>query len=277
MTIYEKIEKIENSIISLAGDRNSKGDYGKETDKYVSKDKMEKVIKPRIKKEKLFLKQEVIESDIKIENYNETKKYFDKSTKMEKIDTYEKVMYIAKVKMLFTFIDTQTGEEVSFQFSASANNNSNGGNAYGSALSYAIRNFYKTIFNIVTGNKDKFTDETPTEKDLIKETEEKEIIEEPHPLQFKSIDGEKEYYNSGTGWGPLNADDKPIGKTKAIEFAKNLKDNYPRIYEFKINQIKMFFKLDKLENLTLNHLKKLEQVQFDIDSLIKGVNLSKAV
>lgn len=174
MTIYEKIEKIENSIVSLAGDSNSKGDKGKDSDKYVSKDKMEEVIKPRIKAENLFLKREVVDSDVKMINYNETKKYFDKYTKTEKIETSEKVMYIATVKMLFTFIDTQTGEQVSFQFGASANNNSNGGNAYGSAISYSIRNFYKTVFNITTGEKDSFI----SEGDVVQLENNTKIIEE---------------------------------------------------------------------------------------------------
>lgn len=271
MTIYEKIEKIEESIISLAGDCNSKGDYGKSTDKYVSKEKMEKHLKPRIKNEKLFLKQEVLESNIQVANYNETKKVFDKYTKDEKIETYEKVMYIATVKMMFTFIDRTTGEEISFQFSASANNNSNGGNAYGSAISYAVRNFYKTIFNITTGDKDEF------KKDNIEPTivPEKDEI---HPLKFEKIDGKnkKEYYNSETGWAPLSEEDNPIGKSNAVKIAEELKRISPRLYEFKIQQIKTHFKIDKLEQLTNKNLKRLQDVSYDIDNLIKSY-INKAV
>ena len=227
MNIYEKIEAIEKSIISLAGDKTTDGKPNGKN--YISLEKMEKKLSPLFQKYKLFLKKEVTKSNSSCSTYEQ---------KTEKYGTQTKVMYFVDVEATFTFIDISSGESLDFKFCGSDNKNTNAGQCYSSAVSYARRNFYKTIFNIEIGTKDNILEELEDKKDIVSET--------------------------------VDEDSKQMSKVYCKTLVNALKDKYgEQGYILQINKIKAKHKLEKLEKLLLADFKQIVKTNFDIDEYIK--------
>lgn len=132
MEIYKKLLTIQQKINGLSKD--SKGfNY-----QYVSGSKVLGAIKPLMNEQGLLLKQEIIKTSREIVTY-----------KSKNIDKTE-VLY--DVDLLFTWIDTETGEKDENKFSASGMNGFDKG--IGSALTYAERYFLLKYFHIATDEDD---------------------------------------------------------------------------------------------------------------------------
>ena len=132
MNIYKKIFKIQEAVNGLSKDTKAFG-YD-----YVSGSKLLSIIKPIMNKEKLILKQEVID----IENLRQ-----DYKTK-----NGEKSEILSKVMMKFTWVCVDTGETDVNLFGANGQNGFDKG--VGSALTYAERYFLLKYFHIATDEDD---------------------------------------------------------------------------------------------------------------------------
>ena len=245
MNIYEKIEAIEKSIISLSGDKATNGKS------YISLEKMEKNLSPLFQKHKLFLKKEVTKSSSSCSTYTQ---------EGSQNTTQTKIMYFVDVEATFTFIDTSSGESLDFKFCGSDNKNTNADQCYSSAVSYVRRNFYKTIFNLEIGARDNIA-EKAEQKDGIgtSEVPTKEINETPGKKYF--VNGEHR---------ELTEDEKPLSKTYYKTLVETLKKKYGEGgFIQQINRIKAKHKISKLTNLTLGSYKDIVRINFDIEQYTK--------
>lgn len=132
MGVYKKIFKIQEAVNGLSKDSQAFG-YD-----YVSGSKILSIIKPIMNKEKLILKQEIIE----IENLRQD--YEAKKGNKSEI--------LSKVMMRFTWVCVETGETDINLFGANGQNGFDKG--VGSALTYAERYFLLKYFHIATDEDD---------------------------------------------------------------------------------------------------------------------------
>lgn len=132
MSIYKKLLEIQKYVNGLAKDGQG---YGY---KYVTGDKIIKLIRPKMNVLGLLLKQEVLSIENERQDYTT-----NKGNKSE---------ILSKVMMRFTWVDTETGEKDENLFGANGQNDWEKG--LGSALTYAERYFLLKYFHIATDQDD---------------------------------------------------------------------------------------------------------------------------
>lgn len=252
MSIYKKIQTIEKNVVSLKGDKASNGDKAIKKNWYVTLEKMERTLTEQFEKYNLFFKREVTKSTSNMQPYQEIN---DKTTST-------KIMYFSDVEMTFTFIDTTTGEELEYKFCGSDNKNTNAGQAYGGAVRYARRNFYKVVFNIETSDKDVINSEN---------IEDVTVVPEVKKPTFYNIDGpqnKKQVYDNGV-YRELTEDEQPI---KEIHL-RTLKSEANKKYKERDNEVLKLLtrrcKVNSLEELPLKVFKDLCVMKFDIEDYKK--------
>lgn len=132
LNIYQKLLKIQQSIMGLKKDKKSFG-YD-----YVTGTKLLEYIKPLMNEHGLLLKQEVLSSTNVRMDYN--------------AKSGAKCEILTKLDMRFTWIDSETGEKDENLFGANGQNDFEKG--YGSALTYGERYFLLKYFHIATDEDD---------------------------------------------------------------------------------------------------------------------------
>jgi hypothetical protein len=132
MEIYKKLGRIQEAIKGLSKDKKSHN-YD-----YVTGNKLLSFLKPLMDKEGLLLKQEI--TDIQNVRQDYKTKYGDKSE------------ILTTIKMLFTWVDIETGEKDENRFAANGQNDWEKG--LGSALTYGERYFLLKYFHIQTDKDD---------------------------------------------------------------------------------------------------------------------------
>lgn len=148
MNIYQKLHKIQSSILGLGKDKKG-NNY-----EYVTGNKVLSEIKPLMNDLGLLLKQEVISID------NVRQDYATRNGNKSEINS--------KVMMRFTWVDVETGEKDENLFGANGQNDWDKG--VGSALTYGERYFLLKYFHIATDeddidNPDRKKEEPETIKD----------------------------------------------------------------------------------------------------------------
>lgn len=169
MAIYEKLFKIQQEVIGLGKDKETY-QYS-----YVTGTKILGIIKPLMNREKLILKQEVLEIENTRQDY--------------KVKSGDKTEILSKVMMRFTWVDTETGEKDENLFGANGQNGFDKG--VGSALTYAERYFLLKYFHISTDEDCIDARKEETDEDLVPELIEKlDLKEVPNNeiYVFKSSD-----------------------------------------------------------------------------------------
>ena len=139
--IFKKLLEIQKHVKALGKDSKSFS-YD-----YVSGSKVLDAIKPLMNEQGLILKQEVIELDNTQITY--------------KTKNGEKTEVLSKAKMIFTWVDAETGETDANVFYANGFNDFEKG--LGSALTYAERYFLLKYFHIPTDEDDI---DNPTRKQI---------------------------------------------------------------------------------------------------------------
>lgn len=132
MNIYQKLHKIQSSILGLGKDKKG-NNY-----EYVTGNKVLSEIKPLMNDLGLLLKQEVISID------NVRQDYATRNGNKSEINS--------KVMMRFTWVDVETGEKDENLFGANGQNDWDKG--VGSALTYGERYFLLKYFHIATDEDD---------------------------------------------------------------------------------------------------------------------------
>ena len=132
MNLFQKLLEIQKTVVGLGKDSKSFG-Y-----QYVSGSKVLEHIKPMMNELGIILKQEVLD----IENTRQD--YTTKSGSKSEI--------LTKARMMFTWIDCETGERDENYFAANGQNDWEKG--LGSALTYAERYFLLKYFHISTDEDD---------------------------------------------------------------------------------------------------------------------------
>ncbi len=138
MNIYQKLLKIQQAVMGLGKDKDTKSPQNPNGYAYVTGAKVLDNIKPLMNELGLLLKQEVLSS---------TNLRMDYNTKFG-----SKTEILTKLDMRFTWIDTETGEKDENLFGANGQNDYEKG--YGSALTYAERYFLLKYFHIATDEDD---------------------------------------------------------------------------------------------------------------------------
>jgi hypothetical protein len=138
MNIYQKLLKIQQAVMGLGKDKDTKSPQNPNGYAYVTGAKVLDNIKPLMNELGLILKQEVLSS---------TNVRMDYNTKFG-----SKTEILTKLDMKFTWIDTETGEKDENLFGANGQNDYEKG--YGSALTYAERYFLLKYFHIATDEDD---------------------------------------------------------------------------------------------------------------------------
>jgi len=144
--IYQKLLKIQKEVKALKKDKKS---FSYE---YVTGNKLLSFIRPLMDREGLLLKQEVTSIDnVRID-------YETKKGSKEEMHT--------KVMMIFTWVDSETGEKDINLFGANGQNDWEKG--FGSALTYAERYFLLKYFHIATDEDDVDNPDRTTSKAIAK-------------------------------------------------------------------------------------------------------------
>lgn len=131
-TIYKKLLEIQRAVVGLAKD--AKGNAGD----YVTGNKILSIVRPMMDKLGLVLVPEVVDSEFTPQTY-QTK-------------NGEKKEMFCRLKIQFTWIDTQSGEKVTHQWASTGMNGYDKG--YGSALTYGERYYLLKLFHIATDKDD---------------------------------------------------------------------------------------------------------------------------
>jgi hypothetical protein len=163
-TIYQKLHKIQESIIALKKNAQAHG-YN-----YLNGEKLLDHIKPLMNQHGLLLKQEVLS----IENSR-----MDYATKSNP----NKSEILSKVMMRFTWVDVTTGEKDENLFGANGQNDWDKG--VGSALTYGERYFLLKYFHISTDEDD--VDNPNRKKDINYQQPAKPTLTEGSDLWNKAI------------------------------------------------------------------------------------------
>lgn len=253
MSLLKKIKKIENTVISLVGDKSSNGDKAFKKNPYISLEKIEDTFLELFDKNDLYLKREVIKAESNMQAYTENDG--------KSIST--KIMYFANVDLLFSIFDMTSGESIEFKFSGTSNSNTNAGHAYGAAIKYARRKFFEVVFSVKTSDKDLIENNQTNNKNTTNEHN----IEK---LTFHKIDGpqNKQVYENGE-YRNLTEDEKPI---KEIHL-KTLKSEVNKIYKEKAEEMLRLLiircRVTSLNQLPLKVYKELCMIKFDIENYKK--------
>lgn len=138
LNIYQKLLKIQQAIVGLGKDKDTKSDKNPTGYAYVTGSKVLEHIKPLMNQYGLLLKQEVVSAENTRQDY--ATKYGSKSE------------ILTKVMMKFTWVDCETGDKDENLFGANGQNDWEKG--FGSALTYAERYFLLKYFHIATDEDD---------------------------------------------------------------------------------------------------------------------------
>lgn len=139
LNLFQKLLEVKKAITYL-----KKGEKSYQYD-YVGGEAVLGAINPELNLRGIFLKSEVLEVKTQV---LKTGTRLDKNLK-QVVDKFE-VLY--DVSMMFTFIDTETGEKDENRWHGSGINGEEKG--FGSALTYSERYFFLKYFNIATGKDD---------------------------------------------------------------------------------------------------------------------------
>lgn len=253
MCLLKKIKKIENTVISLVGDKSSNGDKAFKKNPYISLEKIEDTFLELFDKNDLYLKREVIKTESNMQTYTEN----------DGKSLLTKIMYFANVDLLFSIIDMTSGESIEYKFSGTSNSNTNAGHAYGSAIKYARRKFFEVVFSVKTSDKDLIENNQTNNKNTTNEHN----IEK---LTFHKIDGpqNKQVYENGE-YRNLTEDEKPIKeihlRTLKSEINKLYKDKAETMFTLLTNKCR----ISHLHELPLKTYKELCMIKFDIENYKK--------
>lgn len=139
LNLFQKLLEVKKAITYL-----QKGEKGYQYN-YVGGEAVLGAINPELNVRGIFLKSEVTEVKTQV---LKTGTRMDNNLK-QVVDKFE-ILY--DVSMVFTFIDTETGEKDENRWHGSGINGEEKG--YGSALTYAERYFFLKYFNISSGKDD---------------------------------------------------------------------------------------------------------------------------
>lgn len=132
MSLYLKILELQKAVVGLTKD--AKGNAGE----YVSGNKLLSIIRPKMDALGLLLIPEVEQATFNREDYNTSK-----GAKSE---------MFCGLKMVFTWVDAETGESLPCHWASSGMNGFDKG--YGSALTYGERYFLLKFFHVATDRDD---------------------------------------------------------------------------------------------------------------------------
>lgn len=132
MGIYTKLLALQQAVVGLTKDKK-----GNSYD-YVSGDKILGIVRPQMDKLGLLLIPEVEESSFTRQDYSTSKG--------------EKSEIFCTLKLMFTWVDAETGETLVCRWASSGMNNWDKG--LGSALTYGERYFLLKFFHIATDKDD---------------------------------------------------------------------------------------------------------------------------
>ncbi len=130
--IYKKLLEIQKAVVGLAKD--AKGNAGD----YVTGNKILSIVRPMMDKLGLILIPEVVDSSFEPQTYLTSKG--------------EKKEMFCRLKLQFTWVDTQSGDAVTHQWASTGMNGFDKG--YGSALTYGERYYLLKLFHIATDKDD---------------------------------------------------------------------------------------------------------------------------
>ena len=204
MSIYKKLLEMQKFANGLKKD--VKGD-GRNTFDHLSGEKLIGVLRPKMNELGLLLKPEVLELEHERQDYKT--KFSEKS----------EILY--KAKMVFTWIDTDTGEKDECRFYGTGMNNWEKG--FGSCLTYAERYFLMKYFHIPTDKDD--VDSRPSLDSVtvvpIKPNQLKQIniLISQIGVDTKKVEDKKKLYD----WLKITSL-KEISESKANEIIKKLKE-----------------------------------------------------
>lgn len=139
LNLFQKLLEVKKAITYL-----QKGEKGYQYN-YVGGEAVLGAINPELNVRGIFLKSEVTEVKTQV---LKTGTRMDNNLK-QVVDKFE-ILY--DVSMMFTFIDTETGEKDENRWHGSGINGEEKG--FGSALTYSERYFFLKYFNIATGKDD---------------------------------------------------------------------------------------------------------------------------
>jgi len=145
MSIYKKLHKLQEAIKGLSKDKKSHN-YD-----YVTGNKLLSFIKPLMDENGLLLKQEITDITNVRQDYKVYDKWMDNGNGGKGV-WKDKSEILTTIKMLFTWIDIDTGESDKNQFAANGQNDWEKG--LGSALTYGERYFLLKYFHIQTDKDD---------------------------------------------------------------------------------------------------------------------------
>lgn len=145
--LYKKLLELQKAVVGLTKDKAGNS-Y-----QYVSGDKVLSIVRPTMDNLGLLLIPEVEEASYTRQDYN----LFDKNGNPK-----PKSEIFCSLKLKFTWVDTETGEELVCYWASSGQNNWDKG--LGSALTYGERYFLLKFFHIATDKDDVDAPKTPEEE-----------------------------------------------------------------------------------------------------------------
>ena len=145
--LYKKLLELQKAVVGLTKDKAGNS-Y-----QYVSGDKVLSIVRPTMDNLGLLLIPEVEEASYTRQDYN----LFDKNGNPK-----PKSEMFCSLKLKFTWVDTETGEELVCYWASSGQNNWDKG--LGSALTYGERYFLLKFFHIATDKDDVDAPKTPEEE-----------------------------------------------------------------------------------------------------------------
>lgn len=146
-SLYKKLLELQKAVVGLTKDKAGNS-Y-----QYVSGDKVLSIVRPTMDNLGLLLIPEVEEASYTRQDYN----LFDKNGNPK-----PKSEIFCSLKLKFTWVDTETGEELVCYWASSGQNNWDKG--LGSALTYGERYFLLKFFHIATDKDDVDAPKTPEEE-----------------------------------------------------------------------------------------------------------------
>ena len=137
--LFKKLLEVKKKVTYIQQDKEGQN-Y-----KYASGSAVLGQVNPLLNSQGVFLKTEVLES-----SYERIESGVREDYKLKKV--VPRIQYLYKIKVLYTFIDTDTGAtEVNRWEAFGCNDNEKG---FGSALTYSERYFFLKYFNIATDKDD---------------------------------------------------------------------------------------------------------------------------
>jgi len=139
MNLLQKLHDIQEKVLGLGKDKDTKSQYNPNGFKYVTGDKVISAIKPLMNQHKIILKQEVLTMENQPITYLNSK-------------GNNKTEVLTSLHFKFTWIDTESGEREECLFAANGMNDFDKG--FGSACTYGSRYFLLKFFLIATDEDD---------------------------------------------------------------------------------------------------------------------------